>query len=146
MVTRAEAFPTRFLQSANVKAAPGGRLVDTIETVEMEEMPARDGRPAQSKPVVYLQHNKPFIVNITNFNAIADVLGDETDAWTGAKIALVVKRVTMGRDLVDGIRVDKVARSRNGYGAPSDFGAPAMPKQEPPPAPPSDDLNDDIPF
>src|SRR5215467_12850666 len=50
MVTRAEAFPTRFLQSANVKAAPGGRLVDTIEAVEMEEMPARDGRPAQSKP------------------------------------------------------------------------------------------------
>src|SRR5215475_8890751 len=110
MVTRTEAFPTRFLQSVDVKKAPGGRLVDIIQHVEMEEMPARDGKPARDKPVIYLQNTKPFVCNITNYNSIADVLGEETDHWPGAKLALVVKRVTMGRDLVDGIRVDKVGR------------------------------------
>jgi hypothetical protein len=136
MVSRAEAFPTRFLQSANVKAAPGGRLVDIIQYVDMEEMPARDGRPAQSKPVIYLQHSKPLVCNITNFNVIADELGDETDNWAGAKIALVVRKVTMGRDTVDGIRVDKVARVVSA--------APA--KQEPPPISNNNVFDDDIGF
>jgi hypothetical protein len=152
MVTRNEAFPSHYLQSADVKKAPGGRLVDTIEYVKMEKMQGRDGQSERSKPVVYLGNNKPFVCNATNWNTIADTLGDESDDWTGGKVALVVKRVQMGREMVDGIRVDAVRRPGDGKAAQGEPEKPQPPRpgnNTPAPKasePKRGELDDEIPF
>src|SRR5215470_5849844 len=107
---RSDAFPRQYRQSSEVLSAPGGKVTDTIEFVTLEEMPSKDGRPAQKKPVVYFRTGKPFVLNQVNWTTLEEKLGEDTDNWTGARVRLCVQKVQFGGKMVDGIRFDAVAR------------------------------------
>jgi hypothetical protein len=114
----ADAFPSKYLKSADVKAK---QIVATISHVDMEAVGV--GQDQKQKPVLYLEGQKPIVLNRTNFEEIERAFGD-TDEWAGRKIKVYCAPTRYQGKAVDGIRID-----------------PVVPK----PAP-KDDLNDAINF
>ncbi|MBA3890642.1 MAG: hypothetical protein H0X64_08930 [Gemmatimonadaceae bacterium] len=79
------AFPSKYLQTADLDAGP---ITATIDRVTMEEI--SEGEP--SKLVVHFRETgvKALVINLTRGEAIAEIAGDEdTDKWVGAVIQLV---------------------------------------------------------
>jgi hypothetical protein len=98
MTTRDEAFPSKYLKAADLK----GRAVTLEITAAPEEtLTGFDGQ-SQTKTVVYFAGTKKKLpLNRTNWNAIADVTGEEdSDNWPGHKIELYPAVTEMnGREL-----------------------------------------------
>ena len=113
-----DAFPSKFLKSADVKAK---QIVAAISHVDMEVV--GQGQDQKEKPVLYLEGQKPIVLNRTNFEAIESAFGD-TEEWPGHKIKVYCAPTRFQGKATDGIRID-----------------PVVPK----PAP-KDDLNDEIAF
>jgi hypothetical protein len=99
-----DAFPTRFLQTTTIKTKP---IVATISHVEMETV--GQGADQKQKPVIHFEDgHKPLIANKTNFLALADALGDDTDEWSGHKVKVYVARTQYGGKPTDGLRVQPI--------------------------------------
>jgi hypothetical protein len=75
-------------------------------------------RGEQTKVIIdFVERPKKLILNKTNARALAHALGNETDDWRGARVALGVEMVKVGRNTVPSIRVKSAtARPRNGNG------------------------------
>jgi hypothetical protein len=120
-----EAFPSRYLSSADVKNGP---IIDTISFVKIELV--GQGQDQKNKPVLYLERNKPMVLNKTNFETLDDVFGDSDD-WGGHRLKIKLERVQFQGKTMDGLRVDPI---KGAPVAPSLAGAPASaPEEEPPP-------------
>lgn len=138
-------YPSRYLSSADVRAL-GGSVVDFIEYVTTEEMQNDKGK--ENKPVVFFRTHKPMVMNRTNFDFLAERIGDDTDTWSGAKVQIVVEKVRFGNEMKDGLRF-KNARIGGTAPAPQPAPAPASaPRPAPTSPPPRDnfDIDDSIPF
>jgi hypothetical protein len=99
-----EAFPGKYLKAADVKANP---ITAKISYVEMETV--GQGKDQKEKPVLYFEDlDRPLVLNSTNWDAIADVLGDESDNWAGHKIKLFSVRTQYAGKPTDGIRVEVI--------------------------------------
>jgi hypothetical protein len=97
-----DAFPSKYLKSSDVKAK---QLVATISHVEMEQV--GQGQDQKQKPVLYLEGQKPIVLNRTNFEAIEHAFGD-TDEWPGRKLKVYCAPTRFQGKAVDGIRVDPI--------------------------------------
>src|SRR5215469_3987160 len=97
-----EAFPSKFLKSADVKGKP---IVATISHMEMELV--GQGQEQKQKPVLYLEGEKPMVLNRTNFEALEDAFGDSDD-WPGHKIKIKCVRTQFQGKSVDGLRVEAI--------------------------------------
>jgi hypothetical protein len=115
-VRSSTAFPSKFLKTEDAKAAP---IVAVISHVALETV--GQGADQKEKPVLYLEGQRPMVLNRTNFEALEDVFGDSDD-WPGHKIKIRVVPTRYQGKAIDGLRVE-----------------PIVPK----PAP-KDDLNDEI--
>jgi len=113
-----DAFPSKYMKSSDVKAK---QLVATISHVEMQLV--GQGQDQKEKPILYLEGEKPIVLNRTNFETIEDALGD-TEEWGGHKVKVYCAPTRFQGKAVDGIRI-----------------APIVPK----PAS-KNDLNDEVPF
>jgi hypothetical protein len=110
-----EAFPSKYLKSADVKAKA---IVATINFVTQEPV----GQDKEMKWVIHFEGDvKPMVCNRTNWEAIEEAFGDSDD-WPGDKIKIYCALTSFGGKRVDGIRVE-----------------PIVPKP-----PLKDDLNDEI--
>jgi hypothetical protein len=97
-----EAFPSKFLKSADVKAKP---IITTISHMEMELV--GQGQDQKQKPVLFLEGEKPMVLNRTNFEALEDAFGDSDD-WPGHKIKIKCERTKFQGKTVDGLRIDPI--------------------------------------
>jgi hypothetical protein len=95
-----DAFPSKYLKSADVKARP---LIATISYVAQEAV----GQDKKEKPVIYLESGKPIVCNRSNFEAIEDAFGDSDD-WPGKKIRVYCAPTSFQGKRVDGIRIDPI--------------------------------------
>ena len=134
-----EMFPSRWLKGEDLQ---GHEPTVTIARVTFERIQQQDGTE-EEKPVVWFQgKDKALILNRTNADAIAELYGDETDAWPGCSIKLVTERVSAFGKMHDAIRIRTAA---NGHAT-----ATSMTPNEPPPvaAPASQPFHDDddLPF
>ncbi|MFA4972798.1 MAG: hypothetical protein WC683_09310 [bacterium] len=95
-------FPSRYLKAADF----GGKSVtNTIASVAMDELQMRGGKH-ETKPVItFSDAKKMLVMNKTNAMAIAELLGPETDNWTGKRITMFPTRDRMGGKMVDCIRI-----------------------------------------
>jgi hypothetical protein len=60
----------------------------------------------ESKLVLgFVNQSKSLVINRTNYDSIADLYGDETDAWTGKKIQLYPDKANVGGKSVAAVRV-----------------------------------------
>jgi hypothetical protein len=97
-----DAFPSRYLQTAAVKGRP---IVATISHVEIETV--GQGADQKRKPVLYLDGEKPMVLNRTNFETLADAFGD-SDEWSGHKLKVYVTRTQYAGKAMDGLRVEPI--------------------------------------
>jgi hypothetical protein len=125
MVTRSEAFPSRFFKAAGV---PAHGLPLKIAKVEQEKV----GPDQQLKWVLYFKgEDTQLVLNGTNWDLIAAALREEdSDSWIGKTIELFSTQTQFGSRTVDCIRV---RRHR-----------PAQPPKAPPPS--DEGPDDDIPY
>jgi hypothetical protein len=105
-----------------------------IEAIDQVTLPQGQGRKLVA---TFRGKAKAWIVNKTNANTIAKVLGtDETDDWVGQEIVLYPTETEFQGDMVDAIRV----RRKKASAAPQ---APAAPRETEPVDLPDDE---EIPF
>jgi hypothetical protein len=95
-----EAFPSKYLKSADAKAK---QIVTTISHLETEPV----GQDKEEKHVLYFEDQKPLVVNKTNFEAIEEAFGD-SDEWSGHKIKIYCVKTTYQGKSVDGLRVKPI--------------------------------------
>ena len=84
----------------------------TIERI-LKENVAPDGMPETLKGVAYFSdHEKPWVVNWTNLQKIARLVGTtRTEDWRGIKVTLVHDPdVAFGSEIKGGIRVQSATR------------------------------------
>jgi hypothetical protein len=91
------------------------------------------------KLVVYFKGaKKGLVLNVTNANMIAEIVGtEEMDEWAGKQIVLYPARVDFKGKRVPAVRVDYPTANNN---------KPAVPAAAPPPSPAAYDPDDDVPF
>jgi hypothetical protein len=125
-------FSSKYISAADLR---GRDATVTIDRVEIEKMP----NSGEKKPALYFRgKDKGLLVNKTNFNTIAEVLGaEDTDDWEGKQITLYPTETDFQGKMVDCIRVRR--RKVEDWQAP--------PVREPEPESPSRQIDDDpIPF
>jgi hypothetical protein len=100
-----EALPGKYLTADDLD----GEVVVTIDRVVLESFRDPRSRQETRKPVMYFQRaRRGLIVNRTNWRAVAQLYGDESDNWTGKRIALVSVMVDAYGKQTKGIRVRPV--------------------------------------
>lgn len=99
-----EAFPSKYLAAADLQ---GHTRKLTIREYRIEEI----GDEKNEKPVLYFNGaKKALVLNVTNANMIAEVLGDdEMDNWIGSEIEIFPTRVDFKGKQTDAIRVKNTA-------------------------------------
>jgi hypothetical protein len=128
---RDEVFPSKYLKATDLN----NPIVVTIDSAPLEMLKNPEGRE-QHKTVLYFKGAKKALpLNVSNWDTVAEICGEDTDDWPGAKIELYATKTQMGGKMVDCIRV----RASRDAAAKTD----APPKAAEPDA---DDMNDDIPF
>lgn len=119
-----DAFPSKYLRAADLQ----GRT----PTVTISEVKTETVGDDQRLVVYFTGKDKGLVLNKTNANAIADILGDEdTDNWTDGRITLITAKVDFQGKRVPAIRIEEPAAS-------------AKPARPAPKAEPVDE--DEIPF
>jgi hypothetical protein len=97
-----EAFPSRYLQTASVKAQP---FTAVISGVTMEKV--GQGVDQKTKPVLHLEGQRPMVLNKSNFDVLCNAFGD-SDEWNGHKVKVYTARVAYAGKMVDGLRVEPI--------------------------------------
>jgi hypothetical protein len=127
-----DALPGKYLTGDDLD----GEVVVTIDRVVLESFRDPRTRVETRKPVMYFQRaRRGLIVNRTNWRAVAELYGDESDGWTGKRIALASVMVDAYGKQTRGVRVRPVRPT-----AQSARGGPSGP---PGPAPASASLRQD---
>jgi hypothetical protein len=78
-------FPSKYLKAVDI---PAGRdTVCQIDVVQLETMEQN----GEEKPVLsFIGKQKGLVLNKTNAETLTGALGDESDSWHGATVALFV--------------------------------------------------------
>jgi hypothetical protein len=125
MVTKSEAFPSRFWKGSDL---PARGLLLKIAKLQLEPV----GIDQREKYTLYFKgQDKQLVMNGTNWDAIAEFCGADSDTWTGKNIVLYPDKTTFGGKTVDCIRVRR----------PKPPQATPVAKQ-PEPKPPADEVGD----
>lgn len=140
-----DAFPSPWLKHDDLR---GRQIPVVITRVAMAELKEMDGSVTH-KPACHFQGaEKALILNITNWNSIAELYGDDSDMWTGREVVLYSARVPFGPKMVDGIRVmsrEQATGQAAARAAPATSQGPfgGNNAQAPLTAPPANPLGDD---
>jgi|SRR5215831_6466491 len=123
---RHDLFPSRYLKAADLK---GRAHIVQIKAASVEALKSQRGE--EQKCVLRFERvKKGLVLNLTNYDAIAAIAGDETNNWPGTKIELYPTVTEMGGKVTDCIRIRPPSQS-------------ALPTAPAPAAAPSDELADD---
>jgi len=125
---RNEVFPSKYLKATDLNGKP---IVVTIESAPLEVLKNPEGKE-QHKTVLYFKGAKKALpLNVSNWDAVAEICGEDTEDWSGGKIELYATKTHMGGKVVDCIRV-RTPGQREVLPTPS--------------KPEANDMNDAIPF
>ena len=103
---RTDAFKSDYFKSAHVADGP---ITVTIANCELTQLPGDD----DEKPVLsFSDHDMKLILNATNWDAISDLYGDDSDGWKGKKIILYQDTTRFQGKTVDCIRVRGVESAK----------------------------------
>jgi hypothetical protein len=100
-MTRDEVFPSKWVKASDL---PKPREVKIVEA-DMVVLKDQGGTDQEKLGLSFEGWSKRLILNVTNFDAIAEGYGDDTDAWVGKKIELFSSTTRMGNKVVACVRV-----------------------------------------
>ena len=95
-------FPSKYLKSDDAKAK---QIITTISYLQMELV--GQGQDQKKKPVLYLEDQKPIVLNRTNTESLEDAFGDSDD-WPGNKIKIRCVKTNYAGKSVDGLRIEPI--------------------------------------
>jgi hypothetical protein len=95
-------FPSKYLKSDDAKAK---QIITTISHMQMELV--GQGQDQKKKPVLYLEDQKPIVLNRTNTEALEYAFGDSAD-WPGNKIKIRCVKTNYAGKSVDGLRLEPI--------------------------------------
>ena len=99
---RDDVFPSKYLRAADLQGNP---ITVTIESAAYETLKSKEGKE-QSKTVLSFKSGKKILpLNMTNWDAVAGICGDDTAEWPGCKLELYPTTTPMGGKIVDCIRI-----------------------------------------
>ena len=99
MVTKSEAFPSRFWKAADL---PPAGIVVKIAKLELDKI----GPNQEEKYVLYFKgQDKQLVVNSTNWDLIEAFCGADSDVWGGKDICLYPDKTPFQGKLTPCIRV-----------------------------------------
>ena len=128
-----DVFPSRFLKAGDLNGEP---ITLTIASAAYETLKNPKGSEEQKLVVGFRKTKKLMIVNVTNFDGIADATGEaDSDDWINHKIEVYPSEVQVGTEMKPCLRVR----------APSQGELKAAVAKKKPPAE-TDDMDDEIPF
>jgi hypothetical protein len=116
MPKRDDLFPSKYLKAADLKGKP--------HVLKIDEAPVE----------IFKNGGKPLPLNMTNFDSVADIAGDDTEDWPGHSIEVFPSTTELRGKTVDCVRIRKPPQ---GTLIPPRAGPKPSPKQ---------DLEDEIPF
>ena len=103
-------FSARYLNASNLK--PGRR---TIRDVEREMI----GTPPKAKLVIYFKEDdRGLPANKTNYLALVNALGRDTDRWPGRVVALKLETVAFQGKMTNAIRIHPAPAAAPARSAP----------------------------
>jgi len=99
---KSDVFPSKYLKCEDL----GGKPVTVqITSAPLETLKSPDGKE-QSKIVLYfLSAKKTLPLNLSNFDSVAEICGEDTDTWPGRTIVLYPTKTQMGGKTVDCVRI-----------------------------------------
>jgi hypothetical protein len=101
MAKRNEVFPSRYLKEADLGGKP---LEVEVERAPQEELGSGDDK--DEKTVLYFRGmSKVLPLNITNWDSVADIAGDDTVDWPGAHLELYPTTTQLKGKTVPCIRI-----------------------------------------
>jgi hypothetical protein len=128
MVTKTEAFPSRFWKPTDL---PARGLELKIAKLQLDKI----GKDQQEKYCLYFKgQDKQLVMNSTNWDRTAEFCGADSDTWTGKSIVLYPDKTPFGGKMVDCIRVRPPRPPQPPQAAP----VPRRPESEPPVDDPDD--------
>lgn len=141
MVTKSEAFPSKFLKAADLGGKP---LTVTIASAATETLKSPEGVEQPKVVLRFTNGKKPLgkglPLNMTNFDMVAEITGEDDSArWLGHKVELYPTKTEMRGKIVDCIRIREPGQPELKATATR---RPA--KKSPPPS--DDDMDDEVPF
>jgi hypothetical protein len=125
---RDDVFPSKYLKAADLK---GKARVLEIDHAPLETLKNTKGEEEQKIVLHFVGAKKAMPLNMTNFDAVADICGDDTDLWPGQMIELFPTTTQMGGKTLDCVRIRKPREVQ-----------PAPPKRDEP----SPEMDGGIPF
>jgi hypothetical protein len=94
-----EMFKGKFLKAADIGQT---RPIVTIDVIAVEEV----GEEKKPMPILsFAGKDKRLVCNVTNWNTLTDLFGEETDEWLGKKIRLLTEETTYGGKRVMAVRI-----------------------------------------
>jgi hypothetical protein len=101
---RDEVFPGKYLKACDLKGKP--RTVE-IDHAPLETLKNTKGEEQQKIVLYFVAAKKALPLNMTNFDAVADICGDDTEFWPGQNIELYPTTTQMGGKTTDCVRIRK---------------------------------------
>src|SRR4051812_43378292 len=101
MAKRNEIFPSKYLKASDLAGKPLEVLIKDAPTEMLGS-----GNDAEQKTVLYfLKGVKPLPLNMTNWDAVAAIAGDDTKDWPGHRVELYPTTTELKGKVVDCIRI-----------------------------------------
>jgi hypothetical protein len=126
---RSDVFPSKWLRNEDLDGKP---LVVTIQSAEMQELKSQDGKTQSKMVVSFKELPKSLALNLTNWDSISEICGDDSDSWPGGQIELFPAMTTMGNKRVACVRVRQPAQATTPPSqAPTRRPAPAVTEEVP---------------
>jgi hypothetical protein len=99
---RTDLFPSKYLKAADLNGQPVTLVIKSAGVNALKDM---KGNTEDKLVVTFVNQAKGLVCNLTNYDAIADLHGDETDQWPGKRIELFPSKASVGGRSVDCVRV-----------------------------------------
>lgn len=129
---KAEAFPSKYLSAADLQ---GKAVTVTIHHTTREPLKSPEGKEVEKTILHFTGAKKALPLNLTNWDSVAEICGEDSDGWPGGRITLYPTKVQMGGKMVDAVRIRRPEELR--------LEKPAVPAVQIPPA--HADMEDEIP-
>lgn len=108
-VQKDDVFPSKYLKHTDLQGKP---TVMAIESAVLETLKSPEGKMQDKIVLYFVRAKKSLPLNVTNFDAVADICGADTDDWPGCQIELYPTKTLMAGKTVDCIRVRSPAAKK----------------------------------
>jgi hypothetical protein len=95
-------FPSNYLAAIEFGTRQFTAKIDSVRKVKLE---GENGEQKDKGVVFFEGHEKGWVLCKTNALCLAAMFGNDTDQWIGKRVTLYSTKVSVGKEMKDGIRV-----------------------------------------